>query len=440
MGFSKDFVWGAATASYQIEGAWNEDGKGPNIWDDFSHTPGKIIDGSTGDVACDHYHLYKDDVKMMKEMGLKAYRFSISWSRILPDGIGKVNQKGIDFYSNLIDELLKNNIVPYITIFHWDLPSALYLKGGWLNPESADWFEYYTQVIAENFGGRVKNFITFNEPSVFLGCGYMIGEHAPGYKVNAKDLLLPGCNVLRCHGRAVKVLKEKVPDCNVGITLATQPKIPVAEKNEQEAFDSYFTCGLGDFIWSMEFWMSPITFGKFPQQLLKEAENLFPEISDEEMKLINQKIDFLGINIYEAKYAGDYVRTPGTAHTEIGWDVYPDALKWGVKLNSKRYGLPIYITENGMSAHDWVSLDGKVHDPNRIDFLHRYIKGLREAADDGCDVRGYFHWSLMDNFEWAKGYNPRFGLVYVDYKTQERILKDSAYWYKSVIEANGENL
>jgi len=440
MGFSKDFIWGAATASYQIEGAWNEDGKGANIWDDFTHQPGKIEDGSTGDVACDHYHKYKEDVKMMKEMGLKAYRFSISWSRIIPDGIGAINPKGIEFYNNLINELIKNDIVPFITIFHWDLPSALYLKGGWLNPECADWFQYYTKVIAENFGDRVKNFITFNEPSVFLGCGYNIGVHAPGYKVGNKDFLLSACNVLRCHGRAVTELKKAIPDCKVGITLATQPKIPLAKENEQEAYDSYFSCSLGGFIWTMAFWMDPIVFGKFPEQILKEAGDLFPAISDDEMKSINQKIDFLGVNIYEAQYAGNYVRTPGTAHTELSWDVYPEALKWGIKLNTKRYGLPMYITENGMSAHDWVSLDGKVHDPNRIDFLHRYIKGLRDAADEGCDIRGYFHWSLMDNFEWAKGYNPRFGLVYVDYKTQERILKDSAYWYKTVIESNGENL
>lgn len=440
MGFSKDFIWGAATASYQIEGAWNEDGKSSNIWDDFTHQPGKIADGSTGDVACDHYHLYKDDVKIMKEMGLKAYRFSISWSRIIPDGIGAVNPKGIEFYNNLINELLKNDIVPFITIYHWDLPTVLYHKGGWLNPESADWFQYYVKVIAENFGDRVQNFITFNEPSVFLGCGYSIGVHAPGYQVGNKDFLLAACNVLRSHGRAVTELKKVNPNCKVGITLATQPKIPVTKQDEQEAYDSYFYCGLGGFIWSMTFWMDPIVFGKFPEQLIKEAGDLFPTISDADMKAINQKIDFLGVNIYEAQYAGNYVRTPGTAHTELGWDVYPEALKWGMKLNTKRYGLPMIVTENGMSAHDWVSLDGKVHDPNRIDFLHRYMKGLREAADDGCDIRGYFHWSLMDNFEWAKGYNPRFGLVHVDYKTQKRTLKDSAYWYKSVIESNGENL
>lgn len=440
MGFSKNFIWGTATAAYQIEGGWNEDGKGPNIWDDFVHQPGKVEDNCTGDVACDHYHRYKDDVKLMKQMGVNAYRFSISWSRIIPDGIGKVNQKGIDFYNNLIDELLKNDIIPYVTLYHWDLPSALYLKGGWLNPESADWFEYYAKVVAENFGDKIKNFITFNEPSVFLGCGYLIGEHPPCFKLGSKDLLLAGCNILRSHGRAVKILKENNPDCIVGITLATQPLIPVAKENEQEAYDSYFTCGLGYFIWTMSFWMDPIKFGKFPKQLLDEAGDLFPKISEEDMKLINQKIDFLGINIYEAKYAGNFTRAPGAAHTEVHWDIYPDALKWGVKLNQKRYELPIYITENGMSAHDWVSLDGKVHDPNRIDFLHRYIKGLRDAADEGCDIRGYFHWSLMDNFEWSKGYNPRFGLIYINYETQERILKDSAYWFKSVIESNGDNL
>ena len=440
MSLRKDFVWGAATASYQIEGAWNLDGKGPNIWDEFTHQPGKISDNSTGDTACDHYHLYKQDVKLMAELGLKAYRFSISWSRILPEGTGRVNQKGIDFYNNLIDELLKYNITPFVTLYHWDLPYALYLKGGWLNPESADWFQEYSRLIAENFGDRVKNFITFNEPSVFMGCGYSQGSHAPGVQLGNRDLLRIGHNIHVAHGKAVYELRKAVPDAKIGITLATQPKVPVSPADEQSAYDAYFYAGMGGFFWGMNYWLDPIVFGKYPQQLLDEAGDLFPTVTDEELKLISQKIDFIGLNIYEAQYQGDYNRTPGTAHTELNWDVYPDALKWGIILNYKRYKLPIYITENGMSAHDWVSLDGKVHDPNRIDFLHRYLRGLKEAADQGCQIDGYFQWSFMDNFEWAKGYNPRFGIVYVDYKTLERIPKDSAYWYKQVIESNGENL
>ncbi|MCR4952896.1 MAG: beta-glucosidase [Treponema sp.] len=440
MSFKKDFIWGAATASYQIEGAWNLDGKGPNIWDEFTHQPGKISDNSTGDTACDHYHLYKQDVKMMAELGLKAYRFSISWSRILPNGTGKINQKGIDFYNNLIDELLKYNITPFVTLYHWDLPYELYLQGGWLNPQSSEWFREYSRIIAENFGDRVNNFITFNEPSVFMGCGYLQGSHAPGVQLGNKDLLRIGHNILLSHGKSVQELRKVNPNAQIGITLATQPKIPVSPKDEQAAYDAYFYEGLGGFFWGTNYWLDPIVFGNYPQKLLEEAGDMFPAFTNDDMKLINQKIDFIGLNIYEGQYQGDYKRTPGTAHTELSWDVYPDALKWGVKLNYKRYNLPIYITENGLSTHDWVSLDGKVHDLNRIDFLHRYLRGLKQAAEEGCEVGGYFQWSLMDNFEWAKGYNPRFGLVYVDYKTLERIPKDSAYWYKQTIESNGENL
>lgn len=439
MALKNDFIWGAATAAYQIEGAWNADGKGANIWDEFVRQPGKIKDGSSGDVACDHYNRFKEDVKLMAEIGLKAYRFSISWARILPEGAGKVNKAGVDFYNNLIDELLKYNIEPFVTLYHWDLPYALYLKGGWLNPESSDWFCEYARVVKENFGDRVKNFITFNEPSVFVGCGYQLGEHAPGIKAGAKDLLRIGHNILLSHGKAVQVLRE-IPDAKIGITLATQPKIPVSKEDEQAAFDEYFRDSLAGFVWTVQYWLDPIVFGKYGENLTREAGEFFPKISEQEMKIINQKIDFLGLNIYEASYQGDFKRPFGTAHTELGWDVYPDALKWGIKLNYKRYKLPVIITENGMSAHDWVSLDGKVHDPNRIDFTTRYLRGLKDACLDGCDVRGYFHWSLMDNFEWASGYNPRFGLIYVDYKDGTRILKDSARWYKTVIESNGDNL
>lgn len=440
MGFRKDFVWGAATASFQIEGAWNEDGKGLSIWDDFTHQKGRIEDGGTGDVACDHYHRYKEDVKLMSELGLKAYRFSISWSRIMPEGTGAVNQKGIEFYNNLIDELLKYNITPYITLFHWDLPYALHIRGGWMNPEITDWFEAYTKVIAENFGDRVKNFITFNEPSVFVNLGYLLGEHAPGMKLGKKEILQAGYNVLLSHGKAVRQLRKIVKDANIGITLATQPQIPVTEQNTDEAYNNYFECNIDNFMWSQSYWADPVYLGKFPQKLIEQAGDMLPEMKDEDMALISQKIDFLGLNIYEARYAGEWNRKTGAAHTEIGWDIYPEALEWGVKLNSKRYNIPIYITENGMSAHDWVSLDGKVHDPNRIDFLNRYLLGLKAAADEGCDVKGYFQWSFMDNMEWSKGYNPRFGMVYCDFQTLERIPKDSAWWYKTVIEANGENL
>lgn len=442
MPFCNNFLWGAATASYQVEGAWNEDGKELNIWDDFSHQKGKIDDGSTGDIACDQYHRYKEDVKLMSEMGLKAYRFSISWARIYSFKNQKINTSGIEYYNNLINELLKYNITPFVTLFHWDLPYNLHLKGGWLNPEISDYFAQYTKIIADNFGDRVKNFITFNEPSVFIGCGYEQGSMAPGYKCGKRELLQMCHNVLLSHGKAVKILKENPngKDCNVGITLATQPKIPLSKKDEKDAFEEYFKCELNGFFWTTSYWLDPIIFGKYPTSLLSEAKDLFPDFTQKDMEIISQKIDFIGLNIYEAQYQGDYKRPFGTAHSELNWDVYPDALEWGVKLNFSRYKLPIYITENGISTHDWVSLDEKVHDPNRIDFLHRYLISLKKATDNGCIVKGYFQWSLLDNFEWARGYNPRFGLVYVDYQTQKRNPKDSYFWYSQVIKSNGENL
>ena len=349
-------------------------------------------------------------------------------------------QKGLEFYSNLVDELLKYNITPYVTLYHWDLPYCLHLKGGWKNPESPLWFEEYTKDVVKCFGDRVKHYITFNEPSVFMGCGCALGEHAPGDKLGTSDLLHMGHNIHLAHGRAVKVIRELAPSAEVGITLASLPAIPFEKKDEEASYESHFSISREFFFWSDAYWADPIVFGHYPEKLLQETKDIFPAFTDEDMKLISQKIDFIGLNIYQGHYVGDYTRLPGTPHTEIGWDVFDSALEWGVKHFTKRYKLPIYITENGLSCHDWESLDGKVHDPNRIDFLNRYLLGLKTAAESGCDVRGYFQWSFMDNFEWAKGYNPRFGMVFCDYATQKRIPKDSAYWYKEVIENNGENL
>ena len=448
MGFKKDFVWGAATASYQIEGAANEDGRGMSIWDEFSHTEGNVFQGHTGDVACDHYHRFREDVKLMSELGLKAYRFSISWSRLIPDGSGAVNQKGIDFYNDLIDELLKYGIEPYVTLYHWDLPYALHLKGGWLNDDISDLFEKYTRLVAESFGDRVKNFITFNEPQVFVGCGYMQGRHAPGYKLDTRELLHIGHNVLKSHGKAVRVLREVIPDVKIGFTCATRPACPLSDKDVEAARESYYYCGKVHFVFSDAFWLDPIVFGSYPQRLLDECADIMPEITDEDMKLIGAPIDFIGLNIYEGRavrlnadgYLEDVPQPVGFPKTAINWGILPPALYWGPRFHYDRYKLPIYITENGMSAHDAISLDGKVHDPNRIDFLNRYLLELRRAAEDGADVGGYFQWSLMDNFEWSEGYNERFGIVYVDYATGERTVKDSAYWYKGIIESNGETL
>ena len=448
MSFRKDFVWGAATASYQIEGAAYEDGKGGNIWDEFSCLDGKIIDKSSGDVACDHYHRYKEDVRLMAGLGLRAYRFSISWSRIMPEGTGAVNQKGIEFYNSLIDELLKSGIEPYVTLYHWDLPYALHQKGGWLNNEISDCFEEYTRVVAEQFGDRVKHFITFNEPQVFTGCGYMSGEHAPGHKLASKELLQIGHNVLKAHGKAVRILRKMIPGVEIGFTSASTAAVPVSQQDVEAARTTYFYCGREHFVFTEAFWLDPIVFGTYPDNILKECADILPEITEEDMELIGVPIDFIGLNIYTGALMkenrsgfAEKVSCPvGQARTAIGWDVIPESLYWGTKFYYDRYRLPIYITENGMSAHDCISLDGKVHDPNRIDYLHRYLRELRRSAEDGVDIRGYFQWSLMDNFEWARGYTERFGLIFVDYPTQQRIIKDSGYWYKDIIFGNGEDL
>ena len=447
MGFKKDFVWGAATASYQIEGAWNEDGKGLSIWDVFSHEPNKICEGHTGDVACDHYHRYKQDVKLMKQLGIKAYRFSISWPRLIPNGVGKLNPKGVEFYSNLIDELLENGIEPYITLFHWDYPYELYKKGGWLNDDSVNWFADYAARVAELFSDRVKNFITFNEPQCFIGESYLGAAHAPGLRVSYKDVFQMCHNVLKAHGAAVIALRKNAKQpIKIGYAPTGTVCYPSSENEAdiEAARKNMFKCNYinNGVMWNISWWSDPVILGKYPQDGLKLYKEYLPEITDEDMKLINQPIDFFGSNIYNGEEVksdsnGNPVivaRKIGHGKTAIQWTVTPESLRWGPRFYYERYKLPFFITENGMSAHDVVSLDGKVHDPNRIDFLNRYLIELEKATDDGVDIGGYFQWSFMDNFEWAKGYTERFGLVYVDYETQQRIPKDSAYWYKNWIE------
>ena len=447
MGFKKDFVWGAATASYQIEGAWNEDGKGLSIWDVFSHEPNKICEGHTGDVACDHYHRYKQDVKLMKQLGIKAYRFSISWPRLIPNGVGKLNPKGVEFYSNLIDELLENGIEPYITPFHWDYPYELYKKGGWLNDDSVNWFADYAARVAELFSDRVKNFITFNEPQCFIGESYLGAAHAPGLRVSYKDVFQMCHNVLKAHGAAVIALRKNAKQpIKIGYAPTGTVCYPSSENEAdiEAARKNMFKCNYinNGVMWNISWWSDPVILGKYPQDGLELYKEYLPEITDEDMKLINQPIDFFGSNIYNGEEVksdsnGNPVivaRKIGHGKTAIQWTVTPESLRWGPRFYYERYKLPFFITENGMSAHDVVSLDGKVHDPNRIDFLNRYLIELEKATDDGVDIGGYFQWSFMDNFEWAKGYTERFGLVYVDYETQQRIPKDSAYWYKNWIE------
>ena len=453
MSFCKDFIWGAATASYQIEGAAYEDGKGLSVWDRYSHEPGRIQEGDNGDVACDHYHRMKEDVALMRELGLKSYRFSLSWPRLLPKGTGEVNEQGVAFYNALIDELLANGIRPFITLFHWDYPSALQQKGAWENPESPKWFEEYAMLCAQRFGDRVKDFITMNEPQIFIGLGYVKGEHAPGLALPLTSTIPIAHNVLKAHGLAVKALRKYAPGCRVGYAPCGDPRIPASrdEKDIAAARKSYMGVSGDSAAWafSVAWWSDPVVLGHYPQDGLKYFEKYLPEGWEKDMELISQPLDFYAQNIYSGKVVRaadnakgyEYVPHP-VGHTKTGmrWPITPDALYWGPYFLYERYKLPFIITENGISITDLVSMDGKVHDPQRQDYIHRYLQAYKRAAEDGVDIRGYFAWSLMDNFEWSHGYTQRFGLVYVDFETQQRIVKDSAWWYKKVIESNGENL
>lgn len=451
MSFKKDFVWGVATSSYQIEGGAYEKGKGLNIWDIYCKQKGKILNNENGDVACDHYHLFKEDIKIMKQLGVKAYRFSVNWARILPNGIGKINEDGIRFYNELIDNLIENNIEPYLTLYHWELPYELYKKGGFMNDEMVDWFGEYAKVIAMNFSDRVKKYFTFNEPQCFIGLGFLSGIHAPGLKVPIHDSFVMAHNVLKAHGMAVKMLREYAKqDIEIGYAPTCGMAYPDTQKSEDiEATKQFlFMLNSGEgWAWNIPWWSDPIIFGEYPEEGLKKYKNYLPKITKEDMKLISEPIDFYGQNMYNGsriKMGEDgkpkiVDRYSGFPKTGLNWPITPECMNWSTKFLYERYKKPIYITENGLACHDVISLDGKVHDPNRIDFLQRYLRELKKSTTQ-ADVRGYFQWSLLDNFEWHNGYAERFGLVYVDYNTQQRILKDSAYWYKNVIEQNGENL
>lgn len=452
MSFRKDFIWGAATASYQIEGAAFEAGKGASVWDTFSHWDGKILHGDTGDIACDHYHRFRDDVKLMAQLGIKNYRFSLSWPRLLPDGTGRVNEEGVAFYNQLIDALLENGIRPFVTLFHWDYPQALQDRGAWANPDSPAWFEEYAALCARRFGDRVKDFITFNEPQCFIGLGYGTGAHAPGMVLPASMTIPMSHHVLKAHGLAVRALRTLVPDCRIGYAPCGDACIPVGtnEADIEAARKAYFSVPSSDFwAFNVAWWSDPALLGSYPKDGLAHFERFLPRRWESDLPLIHQPLDFYAQNIYNGRViraadnAQGYEQLPepvGVPRTAIGWSIHPDALYWGPKFLYERYKTPFIISENGMSAHDAVSLDGKVHDPNRQDYMHRYLLAYKRAAEDGVDARGYFAWSLMDNYEWSFGYTERFGLVYVDYATQKRTPKDSALWYRSIMESNGETL
>jgi beta-glucosidase len=432
--FPVNFTWGAATAAYQIEGAWNEDGKGESIWDRFSHTPGKITNGDTGDVACDHYHRTTEDIALMRRLGLKAYRFSVSWPRVLPSGHGKVNMAGLDFYDKLVDDLLAANIEPFLTLHHWDYPQALYDTGGWTNRGNLPYFADYAVLLAKRLGDRVKYWATFNEPGVIAQCGYLSGEHAPGIKDNQKLAAHVTHGLLVAHGLTVQALRAANPALQVGIVLS--------QWGVEPASDDPADVAAAEYAWNSRDtgFLHPIFRGYYHQEMLEAVGANMPEIKSGDMALIAQKLDFLGINSYSRVVIGaqgQVTHIPGSEYTEMGWEVCAPAFRRTLNNLKADYNLPpIYITENGAAYADVVSPDGKIHDERRIDYLRQHFTQVRLAMQDGVDIRGYFVWSLMDNFEWGHGNTKRFGLIRVDYDTLQRTFKESAEWYSRVIATN----
>ena len=432
--YPSNFLWGAATASYQIEGAWNEDGKGESIWDRFSHTPGKVENGETGDVACDHYHRWPEDIGLMRQLGIKAYRFSVSWPRVLPMGKGRVNLAGMDFYDRLVDGLLAANIEPFITLHHWDYPQALYDSGGWINRDNLAYFADYSVLMVKRLGDRIRRWTTFNEPGVIAWCGYMNGEHAPGLR-DPKKFIQVTHNLMVAHGLAVQAMRAANPAIEAGIVLS-QWGLDPASDDPADVTATEHAWNSGDTAF-----LHPIFTGHYHPEMVVQVNGSEPEIKSGDMALIAQKLDFLGVNSYSrgviSATQGRLGRIPDSEYTEMGWEVCAPALRrLLVKLNKDYHLPPVYITENGSAFKDEVTPDGKVHDERRLDYLRQHFSEVRKAMQEGVDVRGYFVWSLLDNFEWAYGYGKRFGLIHVDFETQKRIFKDSAYWYSRVIATN----
>ena len=437
--FSKDFIWGAASASYQIEGGWNEDGKGLSIWDVFAHKNGNIQNNENGDTACDSYHRYQEDADLLKKLGVDAYRFSISWPRIFPNGDGRLNKKGLAYYDRLVDALLERGITPYATLFHWDLPYALQVRGGWMNPETADAFSKYAAAVCKHFKGRIHNYFTLNEPQCVIRLGHCMGIHAPGKKYDTQDALLCMHQLLLAHGKAVRAMRETDADAEIGIASTGMLAYPEkdTEENIKSAEKACFVINEDTWSFSHNWVLDPIILGAYPQNCGGEFARFIRRTSKEDLKIIHQKTDMLGVNVYNGfcvdEKGNDAARKVGAAKTALKWPFTPEVMHYGITALDHRYQLPIFITENGQSCNDRIFLDGAVHDPDRIDFLQRYLSALEKAVNDGAQVKGYFHWSLTDNLEWNSGYSDRFGLVYIDFESCERIPKDSFVWYRDLI-------
>lgn len=435
-GFPRDFAWGASTSAYQIEGAVAEDGRKPSIWDTRCLISGKVANGDTGDVAADHYHRYAGDIALMRELGLRVYRFSTAWPRILPRGTGAVNPAGLDFYDRVIDQVLAAGIEPWLCLYHWDLPQALEDRGGWTNRDSAGWFADYAAVVARRVGDRVKHFATFNEASVFTVFGYSIDWAAPGVVDRAAHLKATH-HVNLAHGAAVDVLRDLVPGASIGCVHNNQRVIPETDTPENRKASA-----LLDAFWNRAF-PDPQNLGAYPPLL---AELIEPYVAPGDLARISRPCDWFGLNHYGPIFAkADPASTWGFAwgsppadapKSEIGWPIFPEMFTEELIDLTRRYGLPVYVTENGCNSNDAPDAAGVVDDPKRILYLARYIEAMRKAIAGGADVRGYMVWSLLDNFEWGSGYGNRFGLIHVDFKTLKRTPKTSFRWYKELIAAH----
>ncbi len=447
--FPDDFLWGAATSAYQIEGSPTTDGAGRSMWHRFSHTPGNTWLEQTGDVACDHYRRYKDDVAIMAELGLNAYRFSVAWGRIYPQGTGSINKKGLDFYSRLVDELLTKGIKPNVTLYHWDLPEALDDRGGWLNRDIADWFSDYAVTMFDALGDRVEMWSTLNEPWVVTDGGYLSAVLAPGHS-NLFEAPIATHNLLRAHGSAVERFRSTnaATKGKIGLVVNLEPKYPASQSPEDldavRRADAYMN----------RQYLDPVFLGKYPDELRDIFGEAWPEWSDDDMRLIKQPIDVLGVNYYTRRverHHPDYlplrtkhVPQPQHIETDTKWEVFPEALTRVLLWVNERYGagkLPIYITENGAAFYDPPhTIDGRIDDPLRVDYYRQHLRAAHEAMTKGVNLRGYYAWSLLDNYEWAHGYSKRFGIVHVDYSTQQRTIKASGRYYSSVIRSKGDIL
>ena len=438
--FPDGFLWGAATSAYQVEGSPLADGAGPSIWHRFTRTPWVVPGGDNGDVACDHYRRYEEDVRLMRELGLGAYRFSVAWGRVLPEGTGRINEKGLDFYRRLVDALLTNGIRPLVTLYHWDLPAALDDRGGWLNRDVAGWFADYAQVMFRALDDRVEMWATLNEPWVVTDGGYLHGALAPGHR-NLFEAPIASHHLMLSHASAVAAYRAEGRH-RIGLVVNLEPKYPASDREEDLAAtrraDAYMN----------RQYLDPVFHGRYPEEMREVFGEAWPDFSAEDLARIRQPIDFLGVNYYTRNVTrfdatalpvqAAAVRQKRHAYTETSWEVYPPGLTDTLVWVKEQYGdLPLYVTENGAAFYDPPTADGEVQDPLRVDYLRTHLRAAREAIERGVDLRGYFAWSLLDNLEWSLGFSKRFGIVHVDFETLKHTPKASARFYAEVIRTNG---